>query len=180
MIIKNDLVDNNWLHFHLFLRMTSSAPHDTSESTNSSATDTPVTMGLPIGKQFKVYLKVVGMGSLSTIVLIFCVFSIFWGSLYKMPARKLPGWIVVCSLLFFCFILVTCIPGLRWRFDWPECSSRCNFVHVQDQLDSCSGYSILKRSSRCRGGLRWKDMVCYYQWEFTDNWLVFECFLTCI
>jgi len=154
VFIKYDLVDNNWLHFHLLLRMTSLAPHNTSESTNSSATDTPVTMGLPVGKQLKVYLKVVGMGSFSTIILIFVVFSIFWGSLYKMPARRLPGWVVVCSLLLFCFLIVICIPGLRWRFDWPECSSRSDFVPVQDQLDSCSGYSILKRSSRCGRGLR--------------------------
>ncbi len=153
MFIKYDILDNNWHHLHLLLRMTSSTSHNTSESTNNSATDTPV-MGLPVGKQLKVYVKVVGMGSFLTILLIFCVFSIFWGSLYKMPARKLPGWIVVCPLLLFCFLLVTCIPGLRWRFDWSECSSGSNFVYDQDQLDGCSGYSILKHSSRCRRGLR--------------------------
>lgn len=41
------------------------------------------------------YLKIFIGGSFMTILLIFSIFSIFWGALWKIPAHNLPGWVVV-------------------------------------------------------------------------------------
>ncbi|KAF8965752.1 hypothetical protein BDZ97DRAFT_1810828 [Flammula alnicola] len=41
-----------------------------------------------------IYLKIFLGGSFMTILLIFAVFSIFWGALWKIPDHNLPGWIV--------------------------------------------------------------------------------------
>ncbi|KIM36235.1 hypothetical protein M413DRAFT_31832 [Hebeloma cylindrosporum] len=40
------------------------------------------------------YLKIFVGGCFMTVVLIFAVFSIFWGALWKIPAHNLPGWVV--------------------------------------------------------------------------------------
>ncbi|KAK0460213.1 uncharacterized protein EV420DRAFT_1268217 [Desarmillaria tabescens] len=40
------------------------------------------------------YLKVVGVGVVSMIILMFSVFSIYWGALWKIPERSLEGWVV--------------------------------------------------------------------------------------
>lgn len=47
-----------------------------------------------------VYLKIVVGGCFLIVIAIFAVFSIFWGALWKTPARNLDGWIVVslCSV----------------------------------------------------------------------------------
>ncbi|KAF8884553.1 hypothetical protein CPB84DRAFT_1789019 [Gymnopilus junonius] len=42
----------------------------------------------------KTYLKIYVAGTFSIIVVIFAVFSIFWGALWKIPSRNLPGWVV--------------------------------------------------------------------------------------
>ncbi|KAF5328427.1 hypothetical protein D9619_013291 [Psilocybe cf. subviscida] len=42
----------------------------------------------------QIYLKVVGGGIFMVVLLIFTVLSIFWGSTWKIPAHKLPGWVV--------------------------------------------------------------------------------------
>jgi len=49
-----------------------------------------------------IYLKMVLGGTFMTILLIFCVFSIYWGSVWKIPTHNLPGWVVV-SLLFLIY-----------------------------------------------------------------------------
>jgi hypothetical protein len=51
-----------------------------------------------------IYLKTLfgGVGALA--VVIFAVFSIYWGSLWRTPHHALPGWIVV-SLRLSCFLL---------------------------------------------------------------------------
>ncbi|KAJ3514420.1 hypothetical protein NLJ89_g2395 [Agrocybe chaxingu] len=41
-----------------------------------------------------IYLKIFMGGAFMTIVTIFAVFSIFWGSLWKIPAHNLHGWVV--------------------------------------------------------------------------------------
>lgn len=41
------------------------------------------------------YLRIFLGGLFLTIVLIFAIFPIFWGSLWKIPAGNLNGWIVV-------------------------------------------------------------------------------------
>jgi hypothetical protein len=41
------------------------------------------------------YLKTFIGGASITVVLIFAVFSIFWGALWKIPAHNLPGWVIV-------------------------------------------------------------------------------------
>ncbi|KAF8991980.1 hypothetical protein BDQ17DRAFT_1223012, partial [Cyathus striatus] len=43
---------------------------------------------------FKIYLKIAIGGTSAVIIIIFAIFSIYWGSLWKTPAHSLPGWIV--------------------------------------------------------------------------------------
>ncbi|KAG5640129.1 hypothetical protein DXG03_001009 [Asterophora parasitica] len=40
------------------------------------------------------YLKVLIAGTFAIIIVVFTVFSIFWGSLWKTPVRNLEGWVV--------------------------------------------------------------------------------------
>lgn len=40
------------------------------------------------------YMKVVAGGTLAMTVVMFCVFSIYWGALWKIPAHNLQGWVV--------------------------------------------------------------------------------------
>lgn len=42
-----------------------------------------------------IYFKAYIGGTLLVIIAIFAVFSIYWGSLYKVPERPLHGWVVV-------------------------------------------------------------------------------------
>ena len=44
------------------------------------------------------YMKVVAGGTLAMTVVMFCVFSIYWGALWKIPTHNLQGWIVVSSI----------------------------------------------------------------------------------
>ena len=46
------------------------------------------------------YLKIFLVGSLMTIIIIFAIFPIFWGALWKTPVGRLSGWIVVRLHLF--------------------------------------------------------------------------------
>lgn len=41
------------------------------------------------------YMKVVAGGTLAMTIVMFCVFSIYWGALWKIPAHNLQGWVVV-------------------------------------------------------------------------------------
>ncbi|KAK0436562.1 hypothetical protein EV421DRAFT_1112123 [Armillaria borealis] len=40
------------------------------------------------------YMKVVAGGTLAMTIAMFCVFSIYWGALWKIPAHNLQGWVV--------------------------------------------------------------------------------------
>ncbi|KAK0465933.1 uncharacterized protein EV420DRAFT_1636491 [Desarmillaria tabescens] len=40
------------------------------------------------------YMKVVAVGTLAVTIVMFCVFSIYWGALWKIPAHNLQGWVV--------------------------------------------------------------------------------------
>lgn len=44
----------------------------------------------------RTYLIEMAKGVLLVSIAIFCVFPIFWGSLWKLPAGRVNGWIVVC------------------------------------------------------------------------------------
>ncbi|KAK0458673.1 uncharacterized protein EV420DRAFT_1270342 [Desarmillaria tabescens] len=48
-----------------------------------------------VAVQRKAYIKSLVVGCLSMIIVIFTVFSIYWGALWKVPDHKLPGWVVV-------------------------------------------------------------------------------------
>ena len=52
------------------------------------------------------YLKTFIGGASMTVVLIFAVFSIFWGALWKIPAHNLPGWIIVSGFSLHLTILL--------------------------------------------------------------------------
>ncbi len=45
--------------------------------------------------QRKEYIKSLVVGCFSMVILMFGVFSIYWGALWKVPDHKLPGWVVV-------------------------------------------------------------------------------------
>ncbi|KAG7440387.1 uncharacterized protein BT62DRAFT_924057 [Guyanagaster necrorhizus] len=53
-----------------------------------------------LAAQRKAYIKSLVVGCLSMVVLMFSVFSIYWGALWKLPDHKLPGWVVVGWFLF--------------------------------------------------------------------------------
>ncbi|KAK0450591.1 uncharacterized protein EV420DRAFT_1766667 [Desarmillaria tabescens] len=40
------------------------------------------------------YMKIVAGGTLAMTVVMFCVFSIYWGAVWKIPAHNLQGWVV--------------------------------------------------------------------------------------
>ncbi|KAG7451801.1 uncharacterized protein BT62DRAFT_880958 [Guyanagaster necrorhizus] len=40
------------------------------------------------------YMKIVASGTVAMTVVMFCVFSIYWGALWKLPAHTLQGWVV--------------------------------------------------------------------------------------
>lgn len=40
------------------------------------------------------YLKVIGVGVVAMIIVMFSIFSIYWGALWKIPERSLEGWVV--------------------------------------------------------------------------------------
>lgn len=42
----------------------------------------------------KIYLKTLIGSTVALVLLIFAIFSIYWGALWKIPARALPGWVV--------------------------------------------------------------------------------------
>lgn len=44
----------------------------------------------------KIYFKVFIRGFLVIVLVVFAVFSIYWGSVWKIPAHPVNGWIVVC------------------------------------------------------------------------------------
>jgi hypothetical protein len=62
-----------------------------------SIMDTPIeeTPRPSISTARSIYLKIVLGATSLIVVLIFSVFSIYWGSLWKIPAHNLHGWVVV-------------------------------------------------------------------------------------
>ncbi|KAK0472580.1 hypothetical protein IW261DRAFT_1596748 [Armillaria novae-zelandiae] len=40
------------------------------------------------------YLKILAGGCFAMVIVMFCVFSIYWGALWKIPAHNLGGWVV--------------------------------------------------------------------------------------
>jgi hypothetical protein len=58
-----------------------------------------------------IYLKTVFGGVGALVVVIFAVFSIYWGSVWSAPHHSLPGWIVVSTSSFLSHLALTC-PGL--------------------------------------------------------------------
>ena len=53
-----------------------------------------------ISGQRSVYCKVFFGATFLISIMIFSVFSIYWGSLWKVPVYNLQGWVVVRILLF--------------------------------------------------------------------------------
>lgn len=48
-----------------------------------------------------IYLKKFIGGCFLVSLVVFAIFSIFWGSLWKSPVKKLDGWVVVSDMLAF-------------------------------------------------------------------------------
>ncbi|KAF8878034.1 hypothetical protein CPB84DRAFT_1794502 [Gymnopilus junonius] len=84
-----------------------SHPHSLSQSNSNAKTNpshTPPTP--PFSNNFldkndealrnarRLYLKIYAKGTFAVIVTIFIVFSLYWGSLWKIPAHAMKGWIV--------------------------------------------------------------------------------------
>ena len=45
-----------------------------------------------------IYLKTYFGGTFMMVIMLFTIFPIYWGALYKTPVRNLKGWVVVCIL----------------------------------------------------------------------------------
>ncbi|PBK61691.1 hypothetical protein ARMSODRAFT_623483 [Armillaria solidipes] len=69
-----------------------------------TTTDTPAT-DRPYSSQFldktpsiqasrSAYLKILFGGCFAMVIVMFCIFSIYWGALWKIPAHNLRGWVV--------------------------------------------------------------------------------------
>ena len=43
----------------------------------------------------QIYLKIVFGGLMMMAIVIFGIFSIYWGALWRIPAHNLPGWVIV-------------------------------------------------------------------------------------
>jgi hypothetical protein len=54
--------------------------------------------GEKISNARKIYVKILIQRTCLIVGVIFSIFSIYWGALWKLPARSLEGWIVVCYL----------------------------------------------------------------------------------
>lgn len=77
-------------------------------------------------EQRKIYLKIMAMGSFLTILVVFCVLSIYWGSLWQATSKisKMNAWIVVrfqfrCSWLLgvvgmLIFVFVRTSTAVLW------------------------------------------------------------------
>jgi hypothetical protein len=52
--------------------------------------------GEKISNARKIYIKILIQRTCLIVGVIFSIFSIYWGALWKLPARSLEGWIVVC------------------------------------------------------------------------------------
>lgn len=109
-----------------------------SESTKESAPPPP---SRPYSKHFhqrdpeatkarSIYLKSYLGGLFIIIITIFAVFPIYWGSLWKVPARPLTGWIVVrfCWFIFVTFFVGDWLEptGFWWRRSGVICRSTAN------------------------------------------------------
>ena len=57
--------------------------------------------GHDLSGQLSVYCKVFFGATFLISIMIFSIFSIYWGSLWKVPVYNLQGWVVVRILLFF-------------------------------------------------------------------------------
>ncbi|KAK0184308.1 hypothetical protein F5146DRAFT_245768 [Armillaria mellea] len=75
-----------------------------SVNTATTERDTPA-MDRPYSSQFldktpsiqvsrSIYIKVLFGGCFAMVIVMFCIFSIYWGALWKIPAHNLPGWVV--------------------------------------------------------------------------------------
>jgi len=61
-----------------------------------------------------------------TVVLIFAVFSIFWGALWKIPVHDLPGWVIVSGSSLHFAILQLMLSYYR-RISMEDLSVRVSF-----------------------------------------------------
>ncbi|KAK0431546.1 hypothetical protein EV421DRAFT_2090044 [Armillaria borealis] len=72
--------------------------------TATAERDTPA-MDRPYSSQFldktpsiqasrSIYLKILFGGCFAMVIVMFCIFSIYWGALWKIPAHNLHGWVV--------------------------------------------------------------------------------------
>lgn len=70
----------------------------------STADQSTTTSEAKLKQAFKTYAKILSAGTFLVIILIFGVLSIYWGSLYKIPARNMQGWLIVSwQFAFACF-----------------------------------------------------------------------------
>ncbi|TFK37433.1 hypothetical protein BDQ12DRAFT_685318 [Crucibulum laeve] len=69
------------------------------------------------------YLKMLFGGAFMVIILIFTVFSIYWGSLWKTPAHNLPGWIVDFDGGLIGQAITTNLPSHGGKISWTVVSA---------------------------------------------------------
>jgi hypothetical protein len=72
------------------------------------------------------YLKTFIGGASITVVLIFAVFSIFWGALWKIPVHNLPGWVIVSGFGLY-FVILELILVYHRRILMEELSGKVSF-----------------------------------------------------
>ncbi|PBK93451.1 hypothetical protein ARMGADRAFT_929201 [Armillaria gallica] len=70
------------------------------------------------------YMKVVAGGTLAMTIVMFCVFSIYWGALWKIPAHNLQGWVVDFDGLAVGNAVVQGLISSSSKVTWTERTSR--------------------------------------------------------
>ena len=85
--------------------------HSSDTHTTESGSQTPPLPTVPVVQQLYsmqfwddnpeaskarwMYIKILVQRTLLAVVAIFCIFSIYWGAVWQLPARSLRGWIIV-------------------------------------------------------------------------------------
>ncbi|KAF8624674.1 hypothetical protein AX17_007005 [Amanita inopinata Kibby_2008] len=85
--------------FSVQTSVTTPSPQDVSTGTSQALDKEPFTGSFfdktpDAAAARAVYLKIIGKGTFMIMVLVLAVFSIYWGSLWKVPSGNLHGWIV--------------------------------------------------------------------------------------
>lgn len=126
-----------------------------------------------------IYFKSYFTGFGVMVVTIFIVFSIYWGSLWRIPAHSLQGWIIVSLLpvkLSFLFLRTIISQGLWRGWSWRSSCSRTSWLkNVDGALENNTRGTFSKGRERCYQRHKWRSYLggyheyvlpCFHLWSY--------------